>query len=114
MGKVKYWNFLSILVDFINSFDWKELRIYVSLQKEKERMNMKTTRKLIQALDYIAYHQHNRTVGFMKAYKLLWLIDRYSMRHYARTVTGDMYFAMEHGTVPTDAKHVLESIYNYG
>ena len=47
---------------------------------------MKTTRKLIQALDYIAYHQHNRTVGFMKAYKLLWLIDRYSMRHYARTV----------------------------
>lgn len=72
-------------------------------------MNMKTTRKLIQALDYIAYHQHNRTVGFMKAYKLLWLIDRYSMRHYARTVTGDMYFAMEHGTVPTDAKHVLEN-----
>ena len=70
---------------------------------------MKTTRKLIQALDYIAYHQHNRTVGFMKAYKLLWLIDRYSMRHYARTVTGDMYFAMEHGTVPTDAKHVLEN-----
>ncbi len=70
---------------------------------------MKTTKKLIQALDYIAYHQHNRTVGFMKAYKLLWLIDRYSMRHYARTVTGDMYFAMEHGTVPTDAKHVLEN-----
>jgi uncharacterized phage-associated protein len=87
----------------------KELRIYVSLQTEKEKMNMKTTRKLIQALDYIAYHQHNRTVGFMKAYKLLWLIDRYSMRHYARTVTGDMYFAMEHGTVPTDAKHVLEN-----
>ena len=48
------------------------------MQTEKEKMNMKTTRKLIQALDYIAYHQHNRTVGFMKAYKLLWLIDRYS------------------------------------
>lgn len=36
MGKVKYWNFLSILVDFINSFDWKELRIYVSLQKKRK------------------------------------------------------------------------------
>ena len=49
-------------------------------------------------------------VGFKKAYKLLWLIDRYSLRHYARTVSGDQYYAMILGPVPTDAKHILEGM----
>lgn len=71
---------------------------------------MKTTRKIIQTLDYIAIHHPNKTVGFMKAYKLLWLIDRYSLRHYARTVSGDQYYAMTLGPVPTDAKHILEGM----
>lgn len=73
-------------------------------------MDMKTTKKLIQALNYIASHQPNKMVGFKKAYKLLWLIDRYSLRHYARTVSGDQYFAMTLGPVPTDAKHILEGL----
>ena len=71
---------------------------------------MKTTRKIIQALNYIAAHQPNKMVEFKKAYKLLWLIDRYSLRHYARTVSGDQYFAMTLGPVPTDAKHILEGL----
>lgn len=71
---------------------------------------MKTTKKLIQALNYIASRQPNKVVGFKKAYKLLWLIDRYSLRHYARTLSGDQYFAMQLGPVPTDAKHLLEGL----
>ena len=71
---------------------------------------MRKTSKLIQALNYIASHQPNKIVGFKKAYKLLWLIDRYSLRHYARTVSGDQYFAMQLGPVPTDAKHILEGM----
>lgn len=71
---------------------------------------MKTTQKLIQALNYIASNHRNKVVGFKKAYKLLWLMDRYSLRHYARTISGDQYFAMQLGPVPTDAKHILEGL----
>ena len=88
---------------------WKIEKEFVNLSAKGEVI-MKTTKKLIQALNYIAIHQPNKMVGFKKAYKLLWLIDRYSIRHYARTVSGDQYFAMQFGPVPTDAKHILEGM----
>lgn len=56
----------------------------------------------------MASHQKDRKLDFMKAYKLLWLADRCHLRLYGRTITGDKYFAMIHGIVPTDAKHLLE------
>lgn len=50
---------------------------------------MKTTKKLIQILNYIASRQPNKVVGFKKAYKLLWLIDRsaaYAARYIAKNL----------------------------
>jgi hypothetical protein len=44
----------------------------------------------------------------MKAYKLLWLADRYHLRQYGRTITGDTYFALPLGLIPSDAKNILE------
>ncbi len=44
----------------------------------------------------------------MKAYKLLWLADRSHLRKNGRTITGDRYFALPKGMVPTDAKHILD------
>ncbi|NIJ55500.1 Panacea domain-containing protein [Dyadobacter arcticus] len=35
----------------------------------------------------------------MKALKLIWLSDRYHLRQYGRTITGDQYFAMKNGPV---------------
>lgn len=69
---------------------------------------MKTTRKIIQALAYIAYQQPNHEVNSMKAYKLLWLADRYHLRQTGRTITGDTFYALPHGVVPSDAKNVVE------
>ena len=69
---------------------------------------MKTTRKIIQALTYIAYKQPNHTINSMKAYKLLWLADRYHLRQYGRTITDDIFYALPHGVVPSDAKNVIE------
>ena len=71
---------------------------------------IKTTNKIIQALNYLACKQPNKTLGFKRAFKLLWLIDRYSLRHYTQTVTGDTYYAMPYGPVPTDAKSLLENM----
>lgn len=70
---------------------------------------MKTTKKIIQALAYIAYQQPDHKVNSMKAYKLLWLADRYHLRHTGRTITGDVFYALPHGVVPSDAKNVVEN-----
>lgn len=66
------------------------------------------TKKIIQALAFIASRMKMRTLSSMKAYKLLWLADRCHLRLNGRTITGDRYFAMPKGMVPTDAKHLLD------
>lgn len=67
------------------------------------------TRKIIQALTYLAIHQPDHQLDNMKAYKLLWLADRYQLRCCGRTITGDTYYAMPYGLVPSDAKCLLEN-----
>lgn len=50
---------------------------------------VKDTRKIVQALNYIACSQVGGVANCMKAYKLLWLADIYHLRQYGRTVSGD-------------------------
>ena len=69
----------------------------------------KETRKIIQALTYLANYQPDKMLDNMKAYKLLWLADRYHLRQTGRTITGDSYYAMPYGIVPSDAKCLLEN-----
>ena len=69
----------------------------------------KDTKKIIQALAYLANFQPDKMLDNMKAYKLLWLADRYHLRQYGRTITGDAYYAMPFGIVPSDAKCLLEN-----
>ena len=66
------------------------------------------TKKIIQSLVYLANYQPDKKIDNMKAYKLLWLADRYHLRQTGRTITGDTYYAMPHGIVPSDAKCLLE------
>lgn len=68
----------------------------------------RNTKKIIQALAYMASSMQDGTLEDMKAYKLLWLADRCHLRQNGRTITGDRYFAMPRGLVPTDAKHLLD------
>lgn len=70
---------------------------------------VRDTRKIIQALTYLAGKEDDKVMDNMKAYKLLWLADRYHLRQTGRTITGDVYYAMPHGIVPSDAKCVLEN-----
>lgn len=68
----------------------------------------RNTKKIIQALAYLASKMQGQTLDEMKAYKLLWLADRCHLRLNGRTITGDRYYAMPKGVVPTDAKHLLD------
>ena len=54
--------------------------------------------------------QGDGTINCMKAYKLVWLADRYHLRKYGRTITGDNYFAMQKGVVPSTAKNIVEGV----
>lgn len=69
----------------------------------------KDIRKIVQALTYLANYQPDKMLDNMKAYKLLWLADRYHLRQTGRTITGDSYYAMPFGIVPSDAKCLLEN-----
>ena len=68
----------------------------------------RNTKKIIQALTYLASKMQGQVLDEMKAYKLLWLADRCHLRNNGRTITGDRYYAMPKGVVPTDAKHLLD------
>lgn len=68
----------------------------------------KNTKKIIQALAFLASHMPEERLSKMKAYKLLWLADRCHLRLNGRTITGDRYYALPKGMVPTDAKHLLD------
>ena len=70
---------------------------------------IKNTKKIIQALAYLAGKEDDKVMDNMKAYKLLWLADRYHLRQTGMTITGDAYYAMPFGIVPSDAKCVLEN-----
>ena len=70
----------------------------------------RSTKKIIQALAYLANKEEGKVIDNMKAYKLLWLADRLHLRQTGRTVTGDAYYALPHGIVPSDAKCILEGV----
>lgn len=70
---------------------------------------MNDTRKIIQALTYLAGKEPDMVMDKMKAFKLLWLADRYHLRQTGRTITGDAYYAMPYGIVPSDAKCILDN-----
>lgn len=63
--------------------------------------------KAVTLLLYLA-HKGGGKLNKMKALKLVWLADRYHLRKYGRTITGDKYVAMEYGTVPSSVKDIIE------
>ena len=79
------------------------------MSRQKIYVDMKDTKKIIQSLAYIAWNIDKSHMDNMKAYKLLWLADRYQLRLSGRSVSGDTYYAMPYGLVPSDAKCILEN-----
>jgi uncharacterized phage-associated protein len=64
-------------------------------------------RKATQALNYFA-RQEGGSINKLKALKLLFFADRYHLRKFGRPVSECTYFAMTHGPVASEAKHVAE------
>ena len=64
-------------------------------------------RKAVQALNIFA-QKEGGSINKMKAIKLIWLSDRLHLRKYGRTITGDTYFALKLGPVPSNTRDILE------
>lgn len=65
-------------------------------------------KKSVQALNYLAQN-FGGSLNKMKALKLIWLADRLHVRRYGRSITGDVYFAMPFGPVPSTTRDLVES-----
>jgi hypothetical protein len=65
-------------------------------------------KKSIQALNYFAIKSDGK-LNKMKALKLIWLSDRYHLRHFGKTITGDSYFALPFGPVASTTRDILEN-----
>jgi uncharacterized phage-associated protein len=64
-------------------------------------------RKAAQALNFFA-RQGGGSINKLKALKLLFFADRYHLRKFGRPVSECAYFAMTHGPVASEAKHIAE------
>lgn len=64
-------------------------------------------RKAAQALNFFA-RQEGGSINKLKALKLLFFADRYHLRKFGRPVSECAYFAMAHGPVASEAKHIAE------
>ena len=64
-------------------------------------------RKATQALNFFA-RQSGGEINKLKALKLLFFADRYHIRKFGRPVSECTYYAMAHGPVASEAKHLSE------
>lgn len=64
-------------------------------------------KKIVQAIGFILSRAPGRKINKLHLLKLIYLADRYHLRKYGRTVTGDTYFAMSYGPVPSLTKDVV-------
>ncbi len=63
--------------------------------------------KTAEAIIYLAQHIPQSTV--MALAKLLYFADKTSLENYGYSITGDTYFAMQHGPVPSAAYDMMKA-----
>jgi uncharacterized phage-associated protein len=61
--------------------------------------------KLVNAITFFVKNCSN--VGRTKACKLLYFADKEHLLRYGRTITGDRYYRLQHGPIPTNGLNML-------
>lgn len=66
-------------------------------------------KKITQVINYLLRKDaSSSSMPELKVIKLVWAADRYHLRKYARTVSGDQYYAMNNGPVGSMTKDIAE------
>lgn len=67
------------------------------------------TKRTVQALNFFLNQEKSQSMSKMKLLKLLWLVDRYTLRNYGYLLSGDKYYALPHGPVGSATKDILDA-----
>lgn len=85
--------------------------------RRKDGQEMQTTRdmnyadqKIVQSLGYIANAVPGEGCSKLILLKLMFLADRYHLRKFGRTITGDTYRAMPYGPVAQRVRRIIEHL----
>lgn len=62
--------------------------------------------KVVMAINYFARNSRGKSINKLDVLKLIYLADRYHLRKFGRSITGERYFAMRMGPVPSKAKNI--------
>jgi uncharacterized phage-associated protein len=72
---------------------------------------MNCTKIIVHAIHYLL--SRTKAADKLKIVKLIFLADKYNLNLYGRTITGDIYFAMEKGPVGSTTKDILDFNMDY-
>ena len=64
--------------------------------------------KIIEAIVYLVSRSKDRKMSKLHLLKMLFFADRWHLKMYGRSVTGDTYYAMQYGPVPSECKRIAE------
>src|ERR1035437_8430278 len=76
-------------------------------------MKSPDTKKSVQIINFFA-QESGGTIDYFRMVKLVFLTDKFMMRRYARMLSNDQYFAMEHGPVPSTIKDIAKEVVEAG
>lgn len=64
-------------------------------------------KKAVQTINYFARKNTGNKIDYLKVIKLVYLADRYCLRKYGTTISGDAYLAMKLGPVASSVKDII-------
>ena len=65
--------------------------------------------KIVMMINWFARQSHGKSVDKLELLKLVYMADRYHLRKYGRLISGDTYYAMQLGPVPSVAKMICDA-----
>lgn len=65
-------------------------------------------KKAVLAINYFAEMTNSKKIGKAKLFALIYLVDRYHLRKFGRTITGDQYYATEAGPIGVGVRTIAE------
>ena len=70
-------------------------------------------KRKVQIATYLIHKDKEKKISIIKAVKLLFFADVYALRNYGSLVTGDVYYAMKKGPVPSEIDNIIEQNNTY-
>lgn len=65
-------------------------------------------KRKVQIATYLIHKDVGKGMSIIKAVKLLFFADVYALRNYGGVMTGDVYYAMRNGPVPSEIDNIIE------